>query len=53
MKKVKFGNYQMNINDILVWLPGVIEFNSCFQPFDPWEWLVSYFSLQYHPWITH
>ena len=38
MKKVKFGNYQMNINDILVWLlwlPGVIELNSFFQPFDP------------------
>ena len=35
MKKVKFGNYQMNINDILVWLPGVIEFSSFFQPFDP------------------
>ena len=35
MKKVKFSNYQMNINDILVWLPGVIGFHSFFQPFDP------------------
>ena len=22
-------------------------------PFDAQEWLVSNFSLQYHPWITH
>ena len=24
-----------------------------FDPFDAQEWLVSNFSLQYHPWITH
>ena len=23
------------------------------EPFDPWEWLVSNFSLQYHHWIAH
>ena len=23
------------------------------EPFDPWEWLVSHFSLQYHHWIAH
>ena len=23
------------------------------EPFDSWEWLVSNFSLQYHPWIKH